>query len=87
MKIKCWFCFNELDTETDYMIISPETGEKCLFRCEKCGAITTDQGQGELFRKSLSQKIEPKFKERMARLGALLDGAIERSRINESKEG
>lgn len=86
MKIKCWFCSNELDTETGYMAISPGTGEKCLFRCEKCGAITTDPGQGERIRKSLSQKIEPRFKERMARLGALLDGAIERNRINESKK-
>jgi hypothetical protein len=87
MKIKCWFCLNELDTETDYMVISPSTGEKCLFYCEKCGTFTTDQGQGERIRKSLSQKIEPRFKERMARLSALLDGAIERNRINESKKG
>ena len=35
MKIKCWLCLNELDTETDYMVISPSTGEKCLFYCEK----------------------------------------------------
>lgn len=86
MKIKCWFCLNELDTEIDYMVISPSTGEKCLFYCEKCGTFTTSPDQGERFRKSLSRKIEPRFKERMARLGALIDGAIERTRINESKD-
>ena len=42
MKIKCWLCLSELDTETDYMVISPSTGEKCLFYCEKCGTFTTD---------------------------------------------
>lgn len=86
MKIKCWFCLNELDTETDYMVTSPSTGEKCLFHCEKCGTFTTSQDQAERFRKSLSQKVESRFEERMDRLRTLIDGAIERSRINENKE-
>ena len=86
MKIKCWFCLNELDTETDYMVISPSTGEKCLFYCEKCGTFTTDRNQGERVRKSLSQKLEPRREERMARLRTLIDGAIERNRMNESKK-
>ena len=86
MKIKCWLCLNELDTETDYMVISPGTGEKCLFYCEKCGTFTTSPDQAEMIRKSLSQKIESRFEERMARLRTLIDGAIERNRINENKE-
>ena len=80
MKIKCWLCLNELDTETDYMAISPSTGEKCLFHCEKCGTFTTSPDQAELVRKSLSQKIESRFEERMARLCTLIDGAIERTK-------
>ena len=80
MKIKCWFCLNELDTETDYMVISPSTGEKCLFYCEKCGTFTTDPDQGARIRKSLSQKLESRFEERMARLHTLIDGAIERNK-------
>ena len=87
MKIKCWLCLNELDTETDYMVISPSTGEKCLFYCEKCGTFTTDQDQAERVRKSRSQKLEPRREERMARLRTLIDGAIERNRMNESKKG
>ena len=87
MKIKCWLCLNELDTETDYMVISPSTGEKCLFYCEKCGTFTTDPDQAERVRKSLSQKVESRFEDRMARLRTLIDGAIERNRINESKKG
>ena len=87
MKIKCWLCLNELDTETDYMVISPSTGEKCLFYCEKCGTFTTSPDQAEMIRKSLSQKVESRFEERMSRLRTLIDGAIERGRINESKKG
>ena len=80
MKIKCWLCLSELDTETDYMVISPGTGEKCLFYCEKCGTFTTSPDQAEMIRKSLSQKIESRFEERMARLRTLIDGAIERAK-------
>ena len=87
MKIKCWLCLSELDTETDYMVISPSTGEKCLFYCEKCGTFTTDQDQAERVRKSHSQKLEPRREDRIARLRTLIDGAIERNRMNESKKG
>ena len=86
MKIKCWLCLSELDTETDYMVISPSTGEKCLFYCEKCGTFTTSPDQAELFRKSRSQKVESRSEERLARLSALINGAIERNRMNESKK-
>ena len=84
MKIKCWLCLSELDTETDYMVISPSTGEKCLFYCEKCGTFTTDQDQAERVRKSHSQKLEPRREDRIARLRTLIDGAIERNRMNEN---